>query len=86
MTRASAIRAPLILGHHRYQANLEAWALTKLHLPNLFQGTTTTEIRRDRLKVVLLERGLTHSIAGRFDRQDVTWSTVFRRIYDENLV
>jgi hypothetical protein len=63
----------------------EQWIANRLALPNLFLGQTTTETRRDRLKVVLLERGLTESIAGRLDGKPVTWRELHRRLYSEEL-
>lgn len=63
----------------------EAWIAKRLALPDLFLGTTTTAVRRDRLKVVLLERELTESIAGRADGKPVTWRALFKQLYGEDL-
>lgn len=70
---------------HRKDADLEAWICMRLNLRDLFAGVTTTETRRDRLKVVLLERGLTESIAGSRDRKPITWRALFQQLYNEPL-
>lgn len=67
------------LSAHRREAELEAWICKRLQLRHLFSGTTTTEIRRDRLKAVLLERGLEESVAGKFEGKTITWRELFRR-------
>jgi hypothetical protein len=78
------LEAPAV-SQHQLQANLEAWVLRKLLLPHLFEGVTTTEIRRDRLKVVLMERGLVNSYAGEHAGKRVSWKTVFKSLYGEEL-
>ena len=70
---------------HRRDAELEAWVCDRLQLRDLFAGVTSTETRRDRLKVVLLERGLVESIAGRFDGKPITWRALFERLYHVSL-
>jgi hypothetical protein len=70
---------------HRKDAELEAWICERLQLRDLFAGVTSTETRRDRLKVVLLERELTESIAGRADGKPITWRDLFKQLYDEEL-
>lgn len=72
-------------GEHRREAEIEAWIAGRLHLSDLFAGVTTREIRRDRLKVVLLERGLTESIAGKFDGKPISWRALFARLYGEEI-
>ncbi len=92
MTRArrqstpQASPAPLAtISEHRRDAELEAWICKRLQLRDLFAGVTSREIRRDRLKVVLLERGLIESIAGKFDGKPVTWRELFRRLHNESI-
>lgn len=63
----------------------EGWIAGRLALPELFMGHTSTEIRRDRLKVVLLERGLTESIAGRLDGKPTKWRDLYKLLYSEEL-
>lgn len=72
-------------GQHRREAELEAWICERLHLRDLFAGVTSTEIRRDRLKVVLLQRGLVESIAGRFEDKPISWRELFKKLYGEEL-
>lgn len=82
MTRAAeAVTTIARLSQHRKEAELEAWISARLKLRDLFCGVTTTEIRRDRLKVTLLERGLTESVAGRFEGKSITWRALFERLY-----
>lgn len=73
------------LTQHRKDAESEAWICARLNLRDLFAGHTSTEIRRDRLKAVLLERGLTESIAGRRDGKPITWRALFKSLYHDDL-
>jgi hypothetical protein len=77
--------APIPLSDHRKAAERDAWICERLHLPHLFAGVTDTQIRRDRLKVVLLERGFTESIAGTRDGKPITWRDLFREHTGESL-
>jgi hypothetical protein len=71
------------MSQHRRDDQLEAWICDRLHLRDLFAGHTSTETRRDRLKVVLLERSLSESIAGRYDGKPVTWAKLFKQLYGD---
>jgi hypothetical protein len=73
------------MSQHRKDAESEAWICARLKLPGLFLGHTSTEIRRDRLKAVLLERGLTESIAGRRDGKAITWRALFKQLYGDEI-
>lgn len=82
----AALIAPIPkTSQHRKDAEREAWICERLQLVHLFGGTTSTETRRDRLKVVLLERGLCESIAGRLDGKPVTWRKLFEQLYGAEL-
>lgn len=81
MKAAQPVATIAKLSQHRKDAELEAWICLRLKLRDLFAGVTTTEIRRDRLKVTLLERKLTESIAGRFEGKSITWRALFERLY-----
>lgn len=85
----SAVRGKLtpiaILGQHRKDADIEAWIAKRLDQPGLFEGVTSREMRRDRLKVVLLKRELVESIAGRFDGKPITWRAIYQKLYGEAL-
>lgn len=72
-------------GQHRRDGELEAWICERLHLRDLFAGVTDTQTRRDRLKVVLLKRGLTESIAGTYEAKPITWRALFKRLYGEEI-
>jgi hypothetical protein len=80
-----ALAASGALSDHRRDAELEAWVCRKLNLRDLFAGVTTLDVRRDRLKVVLLERGLTESNAGSLEGKPVSWRKVFSRLYHVEL-
>lgn len=69
----------------RSDSATEGWIAGRLALPELFLGHTSTEIRRDRLKVVLLERKLTEAIAGRLDGKPVTWRALHKLLYNDDL-
>lgn len=73
------------MGQHRKDAELEAWICERLRLRDLFAGVTDTPTRRDRLTVVLLERGLTESIAGTYEGKPITWRAMFKRLYGEEI-
>lgn len=77
--------APIPLSDHRKAAERDAWICERLKLPHLFAGVTTAETRRDRLKVVLLERGLIDSIAGTRDGKPLTWRTLYLEHTGETL-
>lgn len=85
MKSARVAEIPASTSQHRRDAELEAWICERLHLRDLFAGVTSTETRRDRLKVVLTERGLTESIAGRLEGKPVTWRALFERLYHDTL-
>lgn len=91
MTRARRAAAPtspstgFTVDDWRRKHELEIWVCEQLHVRDLFAGVTTTAVRRDRLKVLLLERGLTNSHAGRRDGQAFTWANVFEHLYGEKL-
>jgi hypothetical protein len=85
MSLARTVAPISIKGQHRRDDELEAWICERLNLRDLFAGVTSREIRRDRLKVVLLQRGLTESIAGRMEGKPVTWRQLFTKLYGDEL-
>ena len=88
MKRSAAQRAGVEfnpISRHRQEGELEAWICARLKRPDLFSGVTTREVRRDRLKALLLERELTESIAGRRDGKAITWRALYRTLYGEEL-
>lgn len=68
-------------GQHRTDSEIEAWICDRLHLRDLFAGVTDTATRAARLKVVLMERGLTESIAGNMGGKPVTWRKLYQQLY-----
>jgi hypothetical protein len=70
---------------HRRDAQLESWICERLNSRDLFAGVTSTVTRRDRLKALLIERGLIESIAGRLNAKPATWRSLFKNLYGEDL-
>lgn len=61
---------------------VEAWIAERLRLYDLFDGVTTPEIRRDRIRERILARGMTLAIAGRGPGgKSETWQELFARVY-----
>jgi hypothetical protein len=85
MSTARKVTPIAIKGQHRTDTELELWICNRLDLVHLFAGVTTTETRRDRLKVVLVQRDLTEAIAGRMNGKPVTWRALFKQLYREEL-
>lgn len=73
------------LSAHRREAELEAWVCKRLQLRDLFAGVTDRTVRRDRLKVVLLQRELTECVAGKFQGKAIKWRELFTQLYGETL-
>jgi hypothetical protein len=70
---------------HRRDAELEAWICERLQLRDLFAGVTDTATRRDRLKVLLTQRGLTDAIAGRMNGKPISWRALVKQLYQDDL-
>jgi hypothetical protein len=85
MSPAAKVAPVPTTSQHRKDDEIEAWICERLKLRDLFDGDTTTEIRRDRLRLVLLERGLTDSIAGRMGGKPVTWRQLHKQLYGEDI-
>jgi len=65
---------------------VEAWLLQRMSAPTLFDGVTTAEQRRERVREFLTERHLDLAIAGGGQRgKPETWSALFERVYGEPL-
>lgn len=65
---------------------VEAWIVQRLAAPLLFEGVTTADDRRERVRRVIHHRGLELAIAGRRDGGKCeTWQELFERIYGEPL-
>lgn len=73
------------VSQHRRDIELEAWICERLKLRDLFAGDTTPEIRRDRLRVTLIERHLTESIAGSRSGKPLKWRQIFEQLHNEPL-
>ena len=71
----------LIYGEHRRDTELEAWICERLKVRDLFDGDTTREIRRDRLTVLLEQRKITDSHAGKIGGKSVTWRELVTKLY-----
>lgn len=79
--RATDSGHELVQGQHRRDDELEAWVAKTLHLPDLFLGLTSREVRRDRLVAVLLERKILDSHAGKMGGKSLTWRELTQRLY-----
>ena len=64
----------------------ELWLARRLPCPALFDGITTTEERRERVRRELLDRGIADQVVGRRSGQPETWSSLFRRLYRQELI
>ena len=60
----------------------EQWLAEHLGFPALFDGVTTIEERRERVRNEILERGLGSVVAGKRGTQAITWAQTFQRAYD----
>lgn len=69
------------MSQHRKDAEIEAWICERLKLRDLFSGLTTLEVRRDRLQLVLTERGILDSHAGNLSGKPVTWRELLEHLY-----
>lgn len=69
--------------------NDEAWLARRMREHgggDVFQGTTDTAIRKDRMRSAIKDGGLSAVVVGRSnERRPVTWSTAFERLYGEPL-
>ena len=64
----------------------EMWLARRLRLPlSWAAGVTTREMRRDRIRAAILERGLADATAGNAKGRPETWAQVFQRIYRQPL-
>lgn len=65
----------------------EVWliARVKAHITGIFDGETSPQIRRDRMRRVLRDNGLDCVIAGTKEGKPETYAEIFRRLYGEAL-
>ena len=61
------------------------WFASRLNERYLFLGTTTAEVRRERIREKILELELADERLGNRNGQDETWRQAFERIYQDNL-
>ena len=83
-------RPPQQLDMHRAsRVNAEAWLIYRLGklAKHIEDGVTTPEIRRDRLRALLIRERLEMAIAGRGEGgKPETFARVFERIFGEPLI
>ena len=61
---------------------VETWIAWRIGRPDLFAGVTTPDERRERVRTVILDRGMAEAIAGRREGHPCeTWSALFTRVY-----
>jgi len=63
----------------------ERWIAEHLGARDLFDGATSFELRRGRLRALLLGRELGDAIAGKRNGQPERWCELFARLYREPL-
>ena len=64
----------------------ELWLARGLHASSVFEGLTTPEIRRERIRREILDRGMADVVAGgRSAGKPETWAGLFLRVYGEEL-
>jgi hypothetical protein len=60
----------------------ELWLAQALGCPSIFEGITTAEIRRERIRREILSRGLGNVVAGgRAAGKPEVWASLFSRIF-----
>lgn len=65
----------------------EAWLAKRLaqHGARVFTGDTNPQIRRDRVRGVIVAGGLAAVIVGQHEDKPETYAQVFERVYGEKL-
>lgn len=65
----------------------DAWLAKRLgeHGAGIFTGLTDPDIRRERFRTVILERGIAMVIVGKHDGRPESYAQLFERIYGEPL-
>jgi hypothetical protein len=53
--------------------------------PDVFDGITDTNIRRDRFREAIKQGGLEHVVIGAKDKKPVNWRAAFESLYGEKL-
>jgi hypothetical protein len=71
------------MSEHRRDTEIEAWICRQLRSRDLFAGTTTREIRRDRLVALLEQRAILDSHAGKVGGKPQTWRELVAKLYGE---
>jgi hypothetical protein len=65
---------------------VEEWIVQRLREPTLFDGVTTADERKQRVRAAILGRDAAAAIAGkRPDASCETWTDLFQRVYGEPL-
>ncbi len=68
----------------------EAWLAKRLleHCGvDVFTGTTNRDVRRERIRTAILERGLANVVLGRgADKKPETYSQIFQRLFGQLLI
>ncbi len=63
---------------------VEEWIKDRLREPTLFDGVTTADERRERVRELIQRRELHLAVAGkRNGEQCETWADLFQRVYGE---
>lgn len=77
-------KAMLLADEEFNRLDIEAWIIRHLGEPNnIREGSTTYEIRRQRIRARILERELANVPASAKTKE--TWGSVYERFYGESL-
>lgn len=63
----------------------ELWMAKQLGNPALFSGVCDDVVRKNRIRLEILRRGLDQTMAGNRNGKSETWAQVFARVYQEPL-
>jgi hypothetical protein len=66
----------------------EAWLAKRMldhRGPDIFDGTTDTNIRKQRFRAAINECGLASVVIGAKDKKPVSWREAFKSVYGEPL-
>lgn len=68
-----------------WNMSIELWFVRKAGCPEVFDGDTTFELRRQRVREHVLNRGIADATAGHKNGQPMTFREAFEGVYEEAL-
>lgn len=69
--------------HAPASLSIEIWFARRAGCPEVFDGDTTFELRRERVRAHLREKGIEAATAGHKNGQPMTFAEVFASVYEE---